>query len=428
MQGKTLYLECETGISGDMMVAMLLDLGGDEEGLKKTLAGVPLEGFHVVISQVEKSGIVCKDFDVQLEKPFQNQDHDMEYLYGHSQHEGEHSQGHAGSHAEGYHHSHSAFHRGLKEVEEIIQNTEMTEGAKGIARNIFEILAEAEAKAHGKERDTVHFHEVGAVDSIVDIISVAYLMDQLGIERIWTDALSEGGGSVRCAHGVLPVPVPAVVHILEAYQIPWQRVDRKGELITPTGAAVVAAFYKERKRDERYLIQKTGYGAGKRNYSRPSILRGMLIQPVEQKEPVIYRLETNIDDCAGERLGYVMEKLLEAGARDVHYIPVFMKKNRPAYELVVICTKEDVTRMEDLIFQETTTIGIRKIPVERRVLPREMVTISTVFGDMKAKMVTLSDGTRRIYPEYEEIRQKAMEKNLTYDQVLQVFYKGISEK
>ena len=396
--GKTLYLECYSGISGDMTVAALLDLGGDRTVLDKVLRSLPISGFETKISRVVKSGIDACDFDVVLDKEHENHDHDMEYLHGHHhkghennhfydhnhahEDEAEHFHNHEHNHAHGAgsaqdHHHHE--HRGIKEITYIIEHSAMTENAKKIALRIFEILAEAESKAHNVPVDQVHFHEVGAVDSIVDIVSVAVCLDDLDITEVIVPVLCEGRGTVRCQHGILPIPVPAVANIVSANHLHLKMTEVEGELVTPTGAAIVAAVKTKDKLPEIFEIQKIGIGAGKRQYECPGILRAMIIsesteqakgrdkakaQTEEFKNPeirnnpkaenqetkdTIIKMETNIDDCSGEVLGFVMERLMKAGARDVHYVPVFMKKNRPAWVLNVICKEEDMEMLQNII-------------------------------------------------------------------------------
>ncbi len=424
--GNTLYLECRSGISGDMTVAALLDLGADQEVLMKALKSLPVQGFRVEISRVVKAGLDVCDFNVILDQAHENHDHDMEYLHGHS-HGGEDSE-------HGHHHekAHEHEHRGMPEIRRIIDGAEITDRARTIAVRIFEILAKAEAKAHGVPEDQVHFHEVGAVDSIVDIISAAVCLDDLDITETVIPFLCEGKGTVRCQHGILPVPVPAVVNILEAHKIPVEMTGVEGELITPTGAAIAAAIGTSDRLPGRFVIKKTGIGAGKRSYERPSLLRVMLIEECSKtqeegraEEDVIYKLETNIDDCTGEALGYVMDRLMEKGARDVHFLPVYMKKNRPAYELVVICDADKVNVLEQTIFQETTTIGIRRIRMERSILPREASTVMLREGELKIKKCLLPDGHMRSYPEYESVIRLAQESGMSFQQVMDEFLQTV---
>jgi uncharacterized protein (TIGR00299 family) protein len=297
----------------------------------------------------------------------------------------------------------------------------MTAGAKETAEKIFRILAEAEAKAHGTTVENVHFHEVGAVDSIVDILSVSVCLDSLGIKDVVIPELCEGKGEIRCAHGILPVPVPAVANIVAAHGIPLKITDVTGELVTPTGAAIAAAVRTEGKLPGSFTIKKIGMGAGKRAYERPSILRAMLIEPQPEEgakeRDVICKLESNIDDCTGEALGYVSERLFAAGARDVHYMPVYMKKNRPGYQINVICDEADIRKMEEIIFKETTTIGIRRQKMERSILKRQQAAVSTSYGEILCKVCDYPDGSRRYYPEYESVAGAAKAKEIAFEEV-----------
>lgn len=402
---QALYLECNSGISGDMAVAALLDLGAEEDVLRRVLDSMPLKGFEIQISRVKKAGLDVCDFLVRLDDAHENHDHDMEYLYGHTHANGDthiHKHEQAHEHAHGHSHGHGHEHRGLPEILDIIEHTDMTGHAKEIAVRIFDILAKAEAKAHGVDVNEVHFHEVGAVDSIVDIVAAAVCFDNLGIREVIIPYLCEGRGTVRCQHGILPVPVPAVANIVQDNGLVLKIEEADGELVTPTGAAVAAALQTGQFLPEYFVVRKTGMGAGKRQYERPGILRAMLIEfEAGRREDEIVKLETNIDDCTGEMLGYVMDRLYENGARDVCYMPVFMKKNRPAYQLTVICGKESAERLENIIFRETTTIGIRRIKMKRTVLEREREVVSTGDGEMSVKKCILPDGTVRRYPEYE---------------------------
>lgn len=468
--GSTLYLECSSGISGDMTVAALLDLGADQEVMKKAIASLTVEGFSTEVSRVKKSGLDACDFLVRLDEGHENHDHDMEYLHGegghvHSHlhhhndaenhehsHEGIHSHSHfhdpAETHAHGDaagHHSHPHIHRGLNDVLEIISQADLSSRARALAVRIFTILAEAEAKAHGVPLEQVHFHEVGAVDSIVDIVAAAVCLDNLDITEAVIPRICEGRGFVRCQHGVIPVPVPAVVHIAQANQLSLHLTETEGELVTPTGAAIAAAIRTAQQLPESFVIKKTGIGAGKRTYDRPSLLRAMLIERAEQSadagsdtqksqkeacipKDVVYRLETNIDDCTGEALGYVMERLFDAGARDVHYTPVYMKKNRPAYQLNVICDRETVPEMEKIIFRETTTIGIRKMEMERTVLERSAGKTTTSLGEAEVKVCILPDGARRGYPEYASVERLAKKNGISFRDAFEIIKREAQEQ
>lgn len=268
--GKTLYLECNSGISGDMTVGALIDLGADKEVLNKVLSTVNIKGFEIKYSRVKRAGLDCQDFDVVLDKEHDGHDHDMEYLYGHThEHEDHHHE---------HHHDHHHEHRGLKEITEIIDSADMTDNARKIAKHIFEILADAESKAHGVPVYEVHFHEVGAVDSIVDVISIAVCIDNLDVDKVIVPKLYEGHGTVRCQHGILPVPVPAVTNIVTDHKISLEILDVKGELVTPTGAAAVAALRTDETLPKEFKIKKVGMGSGKRDYGLAGFVRAMIIE------------------------------------------------------------------------------------------------------------------------------------------------------
>ncbi|MBO7172802.1 MAG: nickel pincer cofactor biosynthesis protein LarC [Burkholderiaceae bacterium] len=419
----TLCLDCSTGISGDMTVAALLDLGANQEKLMKVLASLQEQGFEAKIRRVQKASLDMMDFDVVLRED--NHDHDMEYLFGH-QHHHDHHHDHDHDHYHDHGHSHHAHHghRSLLDVALLINNTCATDNAKALAIRIFEILAQAEAKAHGKPIAQVHFHEVGAIDSIVDILSVAVCLDDLQVTQTVLRSLNEGFGTVRCQHGILPIPVPAVANICAAYGIEMQFCDIEGELITPTGAAILAALDVKTSLPSSYRIVSTGMGAGKREYSRPSFLRAMLLEEKTQaQEDDIVKLESNIDDCSPEVLGYVMDRLFEAGALDVCYSPIFMKKNRPDTMLTVLCKAQKRTALERIIFTETTTIGIRRMTMQRSLLSRTFETISTPLGDVTMKVCTYEDEQGQqtfAYPEFESVKKLAQAHGLPLKAVFHV--------
>lgn len=295
---KILYLECSSGISGDMTAAALLDAGADEAAVRRALESLPVDGFEIRITRVVKSGLDVCDFDVVLDAAHENHDHDMAYLHGHAHGDGHehgeaHGHGHDHDHEHGHHHDHThgeAYdhdhahggghrheHRGMAEIGAIIDAADMTDRAKEIARAVFAVIAEAEARAHGVPVDQVHFHEVGAVDSIADIVAIAAAFDSLDVDDVVVSDLVEGTGTVRCQHGIIPVPVPAVVNIAAAHGLPLHITDVRGELVTPTGAAVVAAARTRAALPERFTIERVGMGAGKRAYETPGILRAMIL-------------------------------------------------------------------------------------------------------------------------------------------------------
>ncbi len=425
-----LYLECNAGISGDMMVGALLDLGADEDKLRQTLESLKLEGYSAEVKRVKKAGLDVCDFVVKPDAAHENHDHDMEYLHGkenvqnHSHACEVNSRQHThGEDAHTHEHTHIHESRGLPEIIHMIQSSDMSDRAKTIAVRIFDILAQAEAKAHGVSPEQVHFHEVGAVDSIVDISAAAICLDDLGIEDVIVPVLCEGCGTIRCQHGILPIPVPATLNIVSEYHLTLHRMETEGEFVTPTGAAIAAASRTEDRLPEYFRVERVGLGAGKRDYKRPSILRAMLIVPEDEKtdersgkteaEDEILKLECNIDDCSGEAVGYAMERLFAAGARDVHYTPVFMKKNRPAYMLTVLCAPDQRELMEEILFTETTTIGIRRQRMKRSVLKRECCKADTSLGEVKFKKVEYK-GEIRLVPEYESVAALARESGIPF--------------
>lgn len=287
---KSLYLECNAGISGDMLVAALLDLGAEKEALDKALQSIPAKGFEYKISRVSKAGVDCCDFDVILDEEHANHDHDMAFLHGNGdavvhnhEHEHHHDHDHEHSHVPHEHHHHHE-HRGLQEVIAIIDATDMSAAAKVLALKIFDIIADAEAKAHAVEKNAVHFHEVGAIDSIVDIVAIAVCADSLGVENVIVPELCEGRGTVRCQHGVLPVPVPATANIMQRFGFNVRLLPVQGEFVTPTGAAAAAALMTTDELPQSFKILGIGLGAGKRQYERPSILRALMIEDNAQKK------------------------------------------------------------------------------------------------------------------------------------------------
>ncbi len=393
--GGMLYFECFSGISGDMAVAAMLDLGADQSKLMDVLDSLPLEGYRVEVSRRTRSGLDVADFNVILDED--NHDHDMDYLYGDGHHHG-------------HHHDHP--HRGMAEITEIIRKGRMTDGARDIALRIFSVLAEAESEAHGVPLEQVHFHEVGAVDSIVDIVALAVCLDDLDPDDVCFSDLYEGTGTVRCQHGVLPVPVPAVANIVSSYGLRMRITSSRGEFVTPTGAAFAAAVGTCDPPDGTFRIGKVGMGSGKRETDRPGVLRAMTID-VRGKVTEVCQIECNIDDCSGETLGYTLERLMSEGAMDVFFTPMVMKKSRPAQKVTVLCSVEDRDRMTELLFRETTTIGVRRTVMEKVTMDREVVRMDTPIGRVDVKVCRYGDVLRH-YPEYESLRAVCSESGMSY--------------
>lgn len=483
---RALIVDGSSGISGDMTVAALLDLGASEERLLAALDTLPVHGFKVRVSRVAKSGLDACDFDVQLDGEHENHDHDMAWLFGEDGEEGHghcHDHGHEHEHCHGHDHEHGHCrdhehehehchdhdhhhaHRSLADIHAVIEASGLTQRAKDIALAVFGELARAEAKAHGATPDTVLLHEVGAVDSIVDICAVAVCLDDLGIHDVIVPSLSEGHGTIRCAHGMMPIPVPAVANLCAAAGIRLVPAPVHGELVTPTGAAIVAALRTSEELPASYRILAMGYGAGKRAYRNTAgVLRVTLAQlddaseaddkraaapeqallgagsrsvsertqdaHVEQAVPfaavgdddpetphVVVKLESDLDDCTGEALGRAIELLMAAGARDAHAVPVVMKKGRPGYQLEVICDESNEEQLRDIIFATTTTIGIRSVKMRRYPLRRRPGEVITAYGPIAVKRVVTPGGIVRSYPEYASVVEASERTGATFQEV-----------
>ena len=422
--GKILYLECNSGISGDMTVGALLDLGADRQVLENALESLGVDGYHLHFGRKVVCGLDAFDFDVHLEADGYGHSHAHTHRredayervdsYEHSEvHEHCHGHKHERSHEHEDGHSHSHTHRNLHDIYHIIDHLDSNERVKEMARTMFRIVAEAESKAHGLPVEQVHFHEVGAIDSIVDIISVAVCMDNLGVEDVVVSALSEGHGHVRCQHGVLPVPVPATANIASSYGLKLHFTDNDGEMVTPTGAAIAAALRTKDRLPFSCRLLKVGMGAGNKVFKQANVLRAMLLETSQEEDRTMWVLETNLDDCTGEMLGLAMEMLLDAGAADVWYTPIHMKKNRPAYMLSVLCRESSIEAMEEIILTQTTTIGIRRYPTERTILERSKIQVETSYGPADVKVCAYK-GRTFFYPEYESIRRICREQGVDF--------------
>ena len=395
---KILYFDCFSGISGDMTMAALCDLGVDENLLINELQKLNLPGWKINFSNATKHGVSAKQIEVVLEE------HSHFHLF----------------HSHRPHEKHSHIHRNLSDIISLIDNSSISTGAKDLSKRIFLRLAEAEAKIHETTPEKVHFHEVGAVDSIIDIVGVAICLDILSPDKICASTLRDGYGFVKCQHGTIPVPVPAVVELLASRNVNIRQLDIEGELITPTGAAILSEVSESFGIMPEMKILKTGYGAGQKDFSIPNYLRVILGETQdESNQDSITVIETNIDDSTPEILGYVMDKLFEAGAKDVFFTPVFMKKNRQATMLTVLCNETQTTQMEQILFSETSTIGLRKHLAKRICLPREIVKVETPYGEVLAKSVSFGS-TKRIAIEYDDACRLAKEKNVPLIEIYKV--------
>ena len=401
---KTLYFDCSSGISGNMTLGALLEIVGDDNYLLNELKKLNIDGYRIEISKKVKNGITGKYVDVILE----DDDHHHEHEHGHDHHhdhEHEHNHEHHHDH-EHYHHE----HRNLNDVNEIIDQSSIDDKSKDLAKRIFLRVAKAESKVHNKPLEEVHFHEVGAIDSIIDIVGTAILINKINPDKIISSIVNDGYGYINCVHGKMSVPVPATSEIFASSKVKFRQIDIDTELVTPTGAAIIAELATEFTTLPAIVTEKIGWGVGTKDLEIPNVLK-IYYGEMETENENFVVMETNIDDCGGEIFGYVSEKLFQNGALDVFYTPIYMKKNRPAYRLTVACKKEDIYKLQNIIFRETTTIGIRYRSEYRTELGRENVEIDTKYGKIKAKKV-VNDGEIYYYPEYESIKKIAIENNV----------------
>ncbi|MDF2987617.1 MAG: hypothetical protein K0R50_3127 [Eubacterium sp.] len=434
---RVLYFDCFSGISGDMTLGALLDLGLDHDAFLKELDKLNVDGYSIEIKKVVKNGITGTDVNVILHSDHNHDDHHHSQQDTHEQHEHSHHHDHGHSqeehphdhshshddHQHDHHHSHDDHHHGHEHShQERNLADSLKPGVKAMSTRIFREIARAEAKVHGKDIKEVHFHEVGAIDSIVDIIGACICIDMLGVERIYASELHEGKGFVRCAHGLLPVPVPAVMEMLCNSKIPLITEDIPFELVTPTGIGILKMTCSSFGKMPPMSIEKSGYGMGKRETGRFNALRAVVGSLYEQDfvpNDEISILETNIDNMSPEILGYTMEKLMDNGALDVYYTPIYMKKSRPSVMLTVLAKCEDEKKFSNLIFRETSTLGIRVTRTARYCMNRELVKVNTVYGDVRVKIASIGD-IHKFAPEYEDCKSIAVKTGLPITKVYEM--------
>ena len=392
---KVLYYDCFCGISGDMNLGALLDLGVEEDYLRHELSKLNLDAeYKLQVKKDNKKGITGTRVDVLLKNAaptFQESEN---------------------------HHTHHTHHtcRNLKDIENIIINSSLNNRVKKLSFAILMKVAEAEAKVHGKSLYEVHFHEVGAVDSIIDIVGAAVCLDYLKVDRIMASSVQVGGGFVKCAHGIMPVPAPATVEILK--DIPVKSGIVPFETTTPTGAAILAANVTTFTDHMGFSIEKAGYGIGHRELEIPNVLRiylGYEDKDVTREDQ--YILETNIDDMNPELYGYIEEKLFTQGALDVFKTAITMKKGRAATKLSVLVNEKIEQSVLDIIFRETTSIGVRKYKVKKIMLPRDFENVCTQYGNVTIKNAYYQGEKVKYKPEYEDCRKIAIEKNIPITRV-----------
>lgn len=417
------YLECFSGMSGDMFLGALVDVGVSTRLLEETVAALNI-GARLEISSVNRSGITATKVDVHEggnARPAlaSGPSHQHEHHNHHHSHSHAHDHSHEGPTKTSSHH----HGRSLNEVLKIIDATTISNDAKKNAAAMFETLGAAEAKIHGIDVQKVHFHEVGAVDAIVDIVCAAVGAEALGVQEIVCSPLNVGGGTVQCAHGTFPVPAPATVEVLKG--VPVFSSGLQAELVTPTGAAIVRTLAKRFLPFPEMQIEKAGYGAGTRDFpGHANVVRltvGEAQPGLSNKvaHETISVLEANLDDLSPQVFGYVMDRLLEAGSLDVFGVPIHMKKGRPGTLLTVLCRPEDASKLAELIFRETTTLGVRRREEMRQALMRTWVSVSTRWGDVRIKVASMNGTITNFAPEYEDCRRVAEEHNVPLKHVMQ---------
>jgi uncharacterized protein (TIGR00299 family) protein len=376
---RTLYFDCFAGASGDMILGALVSAGADAQLLKDQLALLGVDGFSVDFSTVSKSGLSANYARVNTAP--------------------EHK------------------HRHLSDIQDIIEKSQLSNSVKQRSIAIFTKLAEAEARVHNEPIDHVHFHEVGALDAIVDVVGASICIDLLKVERCICSPIHVGSGMVEMAHGRFPVPPPAVTELLKG--VPFYSTEIKGELLTPTGAAIITTLCEEYGPIPQLKIEQTGYGAGTREYENfPNVLRVLIGESeLSSSDEKLWMVETSVDDVSPQILGHVMERAFDVGARDCYFTSIQMKKNRPGVLLSILCDAEKKDAMMDLIFQETTTLGIRTYQVTRRALQREIIAVETPYGKIDVKVAKLNGRVVNAMPEFEQCRDAALKAGVPLKEV-----------
>ena len=414
---KTLYLDIFSGLSGDMFLGAMMDLGVDFSELKRELAKLNLAGYHLHVERKAKSGIVGVLFSVHLDADHRHDDHGHDHAYEH---------GHV--HEQGHSHRHGPS-RDFSKIRELILGSALSDWVKQKAVAVFNRIAVAEGKIHGLPPEQVTFHEVGAVDSIVDIVGACIALEMLGQPRVLAGPVVEGTGWVECAHGRLPVPVPATLEILGARRVPFTQCEEPHELITPTGAALLAEFAESFEPMQNLVAAKIGYGLGVReNKTRPNLLRACLGEAAAgggwEMDTVVV-LETNLDDISAEILGNFLEQALAAGALDVFHTAIQMKKSRPGVLLTVLCAEGEADKFAEMLMRETSAFGVRRYAVERRKLRREFATVQTPHGAVTVKVGRLDGKVMQAAPEFESCKKLAERANVPVKEVYEAALRAL---
>jgi uncharacterized protein (TIGR00299 family) protein len=422
---KTLYFDCISGISGDMTLAALIDLGADLSYIVDHLRKLPIDPFEIEVHKIIKRGIAAKKLQIYFPSHPHNHDHSHDHEHHHHDHSHDHRHHH---HDHSHDHEHHHEHRSAAEILEMIEQSDLPPRVKDRSLAIFQEVAIAEGKIHGIDPREVHFHEVGAMDSIIDTIGVCLALENLGIDEIYASPVPTGYGKKRMAHGFYPIPAPATLELLKG--IPLAELNVKGELTTPTGAGILRALVKKFILPGAFTVEQIGYGAGEKDFDHPNVLRALLIKPsdlknitykneTQQERESVFVLEAQLDDMTGEGLGYTMESLFSAGALDVFYTPVYMKKNRPGTLVTVLASLESADRCEMVLLAETTTLGVRRSLWSRNILDRRFIVAHTPYGQIRVKQAFMGNKMLHQAPEYEDVAKAAREHQVPFQEVYQ---------
>ncbi|MFD2114875.1 nickel pincer cofactor biosynthesis protein LarC [Paenibacillus yanchengensis] len=488
----TLYLDCISGIAGDMTLAALVDIGADVDYVVTQLRQLPLDHFEMSFDKVDRRGITSLWLNLQLDDHghehnhthdhdhyhydhahehshphdhghhhhdhahehshphdhghhhhdhahehshphdhghhHHDHDHEHSHPHDHGHHHHEHDHKHSHPHDHGHHHHHDHHHRKAADIIAMIEQSAMPMRVKERSVAIFTVIAEAEGKIHGVDPAEVHFHEVGAMDSIIDVIGVCLALESLGVAKIMVSPVPVGTGRIKIAHGVYPVPAPATAEILRG--VPLSAFTAEGELTTPTGAGIVKALATSYGTIPAGTMERIGYGAGTKNFAHPNVVRAILINEqatirTEERIETIHILEAQVDDMTGEALGYTMEALFAAGALDVYYTSVYMKKNRPGVLITVLSEQASKEQLEQILFRETTTIGVRSSTWQRTALKRQWIEVQTAFGAIKVKQALQGTQVMKQSPEYEDVHRAAKLHQVTLEEVYQAVFQQL---
>ena len=410
---KTLYLECAMGAAGDMLTAALLELVEDRDAFLRKMNSIGLPGVRVEAEEAVKCGItgthmkVTVDGEEEESLDADGHDHHHDHDHGHELHH-EHEHEHDHDHHHGHHH-----HASVADIESMIDSLDVSGQVKADAKAVYALIAEAESAVHGRPVTEIHFHEVGTLDAVADVVGVCLLMEMIAPDQVLASPVHTGSGHVHCAHGILPVPAPATALILQG--IPSYGGKISGELCTPTGAALLKHFVSRFGDRPVMATGAIGYGMGKKDFEQANCVRAFLGESEVERETII-RLECNLDDMTGEDIGFAMEQLFAASARDVYTQAIGMKKNRPGILLSVICMPEDADRLAEVIMKHTSTLGVRRQEMSRYTLRREMKTVHTPYGNVRVKY-SHGMGAERIKPEYEDVAALAKEHGVPLDTI-----------